>query len=1318
MILNQHNFGARRSVVGLLLFSSLAITGCNRNSPSSDAVENKSEPTAQKEDQPVMVPSGVIPRPSANSSKIPFMGGIITSQVIAGKIYIPIEGTFTEGSFKDISVAATAEGFGASERRQVFANELAKTIKSLKSAVKLIHVKEHAEVGFFSALIDIDDYQNLSLVKDISRNILINPIIEEVRDPSVAQLPSATGSTLGILSSDDDARSSTASYSGLERIGVKAFLKQIKAELGEDIDGSRVNVGVTDTGITFNHPSFFDKSGQSRITYMKDFTGEGLIYFPENAEFAARAATSEEVPSGANADEVVVVTAKFISTPVGRAVPVADKLSDVTNQVFQMPKVLKDAILTPNSGARLGVLSEAAYANAIDGEFVDINRNGKNDDLMFAILLPSSEPAASRVFIDFTGRGDFRSASALGDFNATKTTTSVFAEKVGLELKSIKLAKADQTEVNAIAAAIVGFDPGNHGSHVAGIIGGRKTIANDQEGTFARGVAPNTKIMMDRVCANNGGCTASEAIVDLATAGAEVINMSLGGLNPWNDGYGVQETIVNRLSQKYGTVFVISAGNSGPGRQTVGSPSVAQSALSVAATATKKMVERQYQYPGSGKTKDSNQSEEDFLLFFSSRGPTAAGGFKPNISAPGTELSAVQLNSPAGQRSGLDVYWGTSMAAPTATGAVALLLDAAKLYNEKNPGSALLLDNASLRRAITSSARPFDVNSYSVKSKKSSRGQYTWIDQGHGMIDLPAAWKALKAERDLKLPSAVSVESNGTKTNIDLEYEVRVLRTNPNGNDYSGAVIAPTSGKATEPRFGRGIYLDMKSRDSLIGVQIARRLPLNASSRPDVGELHRQLVTTADTFVLETTMYGSKSQWIKTGTLGRLDCQDSSTAPLTVIGQGALDNFSAEAPTPPSTALAASTLNVCLNRGLMATLTPGDHGALIKAYRISGAKREAHPSFIVPVYLTVPHGVMSGSSGYNLSGVVKSFGVQRNYIDVPKGLNLVKITIEVPEAKVVGNAVSGCSGVELMILEGLNTAKPAELSPRAKARASNCDPTGATSDTRRISYTRFNPTPGVWDVHVFGQYAFAESAYTLTVEFANITSSVALIGPEMSRLNGSLNLTVGDASLAVKPSSEKSELVLSKLEQRRLVAIKDKEELKVVDSEGTLARVYDSSVGSVTISTGGLSGSDLDLKVLECSDAALEKCEDVAESAGPADDEKATFTPVVGKFYVPIVIGYSVSSANAEFKFTESKNLTSQEKGLVTVTQTDAQTFAIAHKFDVDASGLLKSVAFTSRKWIAGGQLSVNSDDGAGLLRIPVEVQAPEVSVASASENP
>lgn len=1291
---------AARSILGLLVLSALSLESCSRKSPDAPNPPQNQTAADPSSKPGVMIPSGNLPVASSDSEQITYLGGIITTRVIAGKVYIPVQAALSDASFASLQEFAAAQASSSEQRIATMNAELSSNIAKISKSVSLVNVVKKPEIGYFSGYVALEDYESLAQISDLTQQILINPVIENHNVPRASTL---AGSAVGI---PQDARSTTEAYSGLERLGVSEFLAITKKEIGEDIDGSTVRVGVTDTGMTLNHPAFENAKGESRVTYMKDFTGEGQIYFAETGTFAAREPEANEIPAGVQAADVVVVTAKYIMTPAGRAVPVADKLSELTAQSFVVPADLKAELLKEGSGARLGVLSEDAFAQASAKEFVDINHNGKVDDVLFAILLPGAGINESRVFLDLAGKGDFRKSIGLRDWNTTKDTVKSYAEKFGFEIKNIELKDSNAKPVRAIAAAIVGFDPGNHGSHVAGIIAARKTIANDTEGTKARGVAPNANIMMNRVCANNAGCAATDALIDLSLNGAEVINMSLGGLSPWNDGYGVEETIINRLSQLKNTLFVISAGNSGPGRQTVGSPSNALRALSVAATATPNMVARQYQYPGSAKTSASSK-DEDFVLFFSSRGPNAAGGFKPNLAAPGTELSTVKLNNGPNERPGLDVYWGTSMAAPAATGAITLLIDAAKRYNVKNPDKALPVDNATLHRVLMASARPFDINSYDPKSGKHTQGQYTWIDQGHGMVNLPAAWKALKKERDLAVPSAVvAVAEDGKKTSVALEYEVRVLRKSPNGNDYTGATTGPAPNGATVPRFGRGIYLDMKETDSMISVQVKRKLPVDALARSDAGDLARQLVTTADTFELETVYYGSRAEWIKAGTLASTNCVASPTSRVTIIGEGPADNFSAQGETPRSTAFGASNLNVCLDRALMQTLPPGDHGAIIKAFRLVEGKRAPHPSFEVPVYLSVPHATIAGGSGYHISGTVKSFGVDRNYVMIPAGVSVLRVVLEVPEAKVSGNVVSGCSGVELMMLEGANTAEPIELTSRTAARASNCDVSGAISTKRVVSVTRTNPTPGVWDVHIFGQYQYPDSAYKLSIDFAKVSTSVTKVEGGIDALQGAFEFTIDDSSLKAVPSAKESTYKLSKLVQRQKPEISNKEEKLFPAVDGTLGRKYDESIGTASFATEGLKGSDLDLKVIQCNDAEMtEGCKSVADSAGSTDEELATFTPEKDKFYAPEVTGYQVASVGAaKFDLIETRNVKEAESGALSVVNMDGAKFKVQHTFETASSKILASDLFKTGQWNASGDVTVMTEDKVPLLRVPVEV--------------
>jgi Subtilase family len=1263
----------------------------------------------------IVVQAGNLPNPSSASGEIAFLGGIISTRVIAGKVYIPVEGTFSDASFTDVLAATSTQGLSIAERNAMISQEVGGVLKAIGAKMPVLHSKIVPEVGFFTAFIPFEDYARLSTVTGLSHRILLNPVISMARGPETLGLKSATNViSLGVHSDeravDDSGRANNDSFSGLARIGVDEFISAVKNDAGSEPDGSNVAIGVSDTGVTLNHPAFVDAAGTARISYLKDFTNEGLIYFAANGKFSVEAPTT--VPDGVDPTQAILISAQYLLTPVGVEVPVGDKFSEVTSQLFQVNPELKAALSTPNSGARLGVFSEASFKKPDGTEAVDLNHNGKVDDLLWAILIPDSDPAKSKIYLDISGRGDFRNSQGIQDWNASKSTIKVFSETIGFEIKSFPLNDASGQVVAATAAAIVGFDPGNHGSHVSGIIGARKAISNDSDSTRARGVAPNGRLMVNRVCANNGGCNATAAIIDLSMHGAEVINMSLGGLGPMNDGYGVQETVINRLTLLNNTLFVISAGNSGPGRQTVGSPSVARMALSVAATASKKMIERQYQWLGTGKL-SAGTPEDDFMLFFSSRGPTAAGGLKPNISAPGTELSSIQLNSAPGDRSGLDVYWGTSMAAPTATGAVALLIDGIKRYNQKFPGKALSLDARTLHRVISASARSFDVSSFDVASGDRKQGQYSWIDQGHGMINLPATWEALKAERDTKAASAV-VAGNQV---IDLDYEVRVLRKSPNGQDYSGAIESPTdTNGGTEPKFGRGIYLEMDSKESLVEVQVARRLPYNALKREDVGDLNRLLVTSADRFVLKTVIYGSSVEWLKAGVLSGLDCNGSLASDLTVLGVGAVDGVAGG--TTRSAGLGASNLQVCLNRNLMATLSPGDHGAIIRAFRVnSDGTPESTPAFEVPVYVAVPHATMAGRAGYLIHGNAASFSVTRNYVQIPEGTSVVKVSIEVPAPTISGNQVTGCSGVELMVLEGQNTAIPAEITPRAKARAINCEKNGevAAASKRVVSYSRMNPKAGLWDIHVFGQYMYKNSPYTLTVEFAKVATSLAAIEGDTSALTGSMIFDILDSSMTVVPSTQNSDFSLTGLAQKQTPTIKNKESLILANADGAKGRTYDISVGMVNFSTGGAAGSDLDLEVLECTDGANipDSCKQIGGSGGATDVESFDFAPIPTKFYVARVIGYEVvghaNPLETEFEFVETRKFTTQDHGTLTVAGVAGASdkFKVDYAFDVTASPILLDPGFIAGKFFAIGNVIIKGNDNASLVRLPVKVHAP-----------
>ena len=190
-----------------------------------------------------------------------------------------------------------------------------------------------------------------------------------------------------------------------------------------------------------------------------------------------------------------------------------------------------------------------------------------------------------------------------------------------------------------------------HGTHVAA------TIAGTGEGGSPRrpGVAPGARILAGKVLGDDGYGDTSSVIAGMEWAveqGADVVNMSLGG-GP-SDGTDPLSVALNELSAAGDTLFVVSAGNDGPGGSSIGSPGSADAALTVGAV-----------------------DRDESLAEFSSRGPRLGDqAVKPDITAPGVGIVAARAAGTAMGSPVDDLYTaasGTSMAAPHVAGAAALL---------------------------------------------------------------------------------------------------------------------------------------------------------------------------------------------------------------------------------------------------------------------------------------------------------------------------------------------------------------------------------------------------------------------------------------------------------------------------------------------------------------------------------------------------------------------------------------------------------------------------------------------------------------------
>ncbi|MEV0151301.1 MULTISPECIES: S8 family serine peptidase [unclassified Nonomuraea] len=241
-----------------------------------------------------------------------------------------------------------------------------------------------------------------------------------------------------------------------------------------------------------------------------------------------------------------------------------------------------------------------------------------------------------------------------------------------------------------------------HGTHVASIIAGSGAASNGRY----KGVAPGTRLTIAKALDDTGSGNNSEIIAAMqwqaATAHARVVNMSLGSSNP-TDGTDPLSQAANELTAAYGTLFVVAAGNSGPGRYTIASPGAATSALTVGAV-----------------------DSADRIAEFSSRGPRLSDDFaiKPEITAPGVNIVAARAaGTSLGEGSSIpgggpvDEHYtaasGTSMATPHVAAAAGIL---AAQHPDWTPDQ--------LKTALTGTAKPGDATAY---------------DQGSGRLDIGQA---------------------------------------------------------------------------------------------------------------------------------------------------------------------------------------------------------------------------------------------------------------------------------------------------------------------------------------------------------------------------------------------------------------------------------------------------------------------------------------------------------------------------------------------------------------------------------------------------
>lgn len=343
-----------------------------------------------------------------------------------------------------------------------------------------------------------------------------------------------------------------------------------------------------------------------------------------------------------------------------------------------------------------GVLDEASL-KSYDGQTFDLNVDGKQTKIAVVVVKKGDQ---TRICLD-ADANDKSDSDCFGSFKATGEYGYWRREK-GVPVV------AEFNEAEAIVRLSEGETSGDsHGEGVASVMVGH------QIGGRFDGMAPGAQLMdvdfsVPDKNFEDGFYTIGSFVRSLEWLGeqkVEVVNISY---SLFFESVAAQEfmaTAISALVKKYNFVISFSAGNNGPGLNSLNRRSIYPDNVLVAGA----FVSRELDEYVHGVT---GLPEQGRVIYYSSRGPGPDGGGGPLLLAPLSSLTH------AGPENAFQAFSGTSSASPALAGAAVVLISGLKQLG-------LPIDAETVVHALRLSGQPLNGTAF--------------VDQGYGLPKLPRA---------------------------------------------------------------------------------------------------------------------------------------------------------------------------------------------------------------------------------------------------------------------------------------------------------------------------------------------------------------------------------------------------------------------------------------------------------------------------------------------------------------------------------------------------------------------------------------------------